>query len=61
MLEAAGPGQGDDDEQQPCGRDDFTEQDRRAATVMLRRAASVNSSRTALAKGELGDDCWKIE
>src|SRR5215831_6433765 len=35
MLETAGPGQGDDDEQQPGSGDDLAEQDRRAAAVMV--------------------------
>src|SRR5215468_6719780 len=35
MLEAAGPGQGDDDEQQPGSGDDLAKQDRHAAAVMV--------------------------
>jgi hypothetical protein len=51
MLEAAGAGQGDNDEQQASRRDDLAERDRRPTAVMLEalRTGSANMASASAA------------
>src|SRR5215475_7828080 len=54
MLEAAGPGQGDDHEQQPGGSNDLAEQNPCAAAVMVGRAEG-GLGEHGISKGGPGD------